>query len=74
MCCIQLLLVTSCPAYWLQLRACSQLLTGGAGSNFKSGEGDKNAADFKGTSFGYSGDKVVSQRDIQRLVRPRPKP
>ena len=40
-----------------------------AGSNFSSGEGDKKAADFKGTSFGYSGDKVVSQRDIQRLVR-----
>ncbi|KAK9837236.1 hypothetical protein WJX81_000605 [Elliptochloris bilobata] len=38
------------------------------GSNFSSGDGDKNAADFKGTSFGYSGDKVVSQRDIQRLL------
>ena len=46
----------------------------GAGSNFSSGEGDKKAADFKGTSFGYSGDKVVSQRDIQRLVRPLRKP
>ena len=41
-----------------------------AGSNFeRSGESDK-AADFKKLGLtGYSGDKVVSQRDIQRLVR-----
>ena len=45
------------------------VLCGVAGSNFTSGEDDKKAANFKGTSFGYSGDKVVSQRDIQRLVR-----
>ena len=42
-----------------------------SGSNFeKSGESEKaKSADFSKLGLtGYSGDKVISQRDIQRLV------
>ena len=44
---------------------------GFAGSNFeKSGASDQSkSADFSKLGLtGYSGDKVISQRDIQRLV------
>ena len=37
------------------------------GNNFK---GDANEPDWKGTTYNYSG-QIVSQRDIQRLVRGR---
>lgn len=44
-----------------------------AGSNFeRSGASEQSkSADFSKLGLtGYSGDKVISQRDIQRLVRP----
>ena len=53
------------------LQARSMLSCCAAGSNFeRSGESEKSkSADFKKLGLtGYSGDKVVSQRDIQRLV------
>lgn len=42
----------------------------GAGSNFEQGSDKEKRADFSKLGLtGYSGDKVISQRDIQRLVR-----
>jgi len=43
---------------------------GGAGSNFEQGSDKEKRADFSKLGLtGYSGDKVISQRDIQRLVK-----
>lgn len=49
------------------------LLYGIAGSNFeRSGESEEKADFSKMGLTGYSGDKVISQRDIQRLVSALP--
>ena len=41
-----------------------------AGSNFEQQSDKDKRADFSKLGLtGYSGDKVISQRDIQRLVR-----
>ena len=47
-----------------------KIAVSGAGSNFEQGSDKEKRADFSKLGLtGYSGDKVISQRDIQRLVR-----